>query len=246
LDLFKFLFLTLIDKYAKPDTIDFSEGSVIFFDKPEGLTSFDIIRRIRRIIKIKKIGHAGTLDPLATGLMILCTGKMTKKINLYQGMEKVYEGMMYLGASTASYDRETPVLAQYDLSGIDHKKLYDEVKNFRGEIEQIPPLYSALKVDGVRLYKKAHRGEHAEIKSRKVFVHEFEITGIDLPYLNFFVRCSKGTYIRSLAHDFGKALNAGAYLFSLRRVKIGDYHVKDAINFELLNEYLKKCEIKSL
>ena len=235
-----------INKHSPDSDLDFSEGNVIIFDKPEGITSFDVIRKIRHIVKIKKIGHAGTLDPLASGLLIMCTGKMTKKIDVFQAQEKLYSGQIFLGASTASYDRETEVEEKFDISDIDDKQILELTKHFTGEIGQKPPIYSALKIDGERSYKKAYRGEKPEMKERIVFIHEFSITGIALPYISFIVKCSKGTYIRSLAHDFGKALNKGAYLHSLRRLKIGDYHVEDALNFELFNNYLKRCVIKAL
>ncbi|MBT3421407.1 MAG: tRNA pseudouridine(55) synthase TruB [Bacteroidetes bacterium] len=212
--------------------IDFSAGEVILIDKQQGISSFTIIRMLKRIVRIKKIGHAGTLDPMATGLVILCTGKMTKQIEQYQGQEKTYEGVITLGGITPSYDAETEVSESFDYSKIKIEDIETARKSFIGEIEQIPPIYSALKVGGERLYKKARKGEKVEIKSRKVEIYSFDILDVSLPKVRFRVKCSKGTYIRSLAYDFGRALHNGAYLTELRRTFIGDYAVSDALSIQ--------------
>jgi len=225
---------------------NYKEGQVILIDKPLEWTSFQVVNKVRWLIKkefqIKKIkvGHAGTLDPLATGLLILCTGKFTKKIETYQAQEKEYTGEFTLGASTPSYDLETEIDKTFDISTISEKDILLASQNFLGEIEQKPPVFSALKKDGKRLYEFARSGQDVEIPTRKVTIHEFEITKIDLPIIQFRVVCSKGTYIRSLAHDFGKALNNGAYLSSLRRTKIGGFSVSVAQTIEVFEETLKK------
>jgi tRNA pseudouridine55 synthase len=175
-----------------------------------------------------KVGHAGTLDPLATGLLIICTGKMTKQIDTFQAQEKEYTGTMILGATTPSYDMETEPDQQFDISHITEEQIKAACKQFTGDIQQYPPAHSAVKIDGERLYEKARRGEEVELRLRNVTINEFEITGITLPEINFRVVCSKGTYIRSLVHDFGKALSNGAYLSRLRRTRSGDYKVDDA------------------
>ena len=180
-----------------------------------------------------KVGHAGTLDPLATGLLIICTGKMTKQIDTFQAEEKEYTGTMVLGATTPSYDMETEPDSQFDISYINEEQIRAACKQFTGDIQQYPPAHSAIKIDGERLYEKARRGEEVELRLRNVTISEFEITRIELPGINFRVVCSKGTYIRSLVHDFGKALNNGAYLSNLRRTRSGNYKVEDA--WEVMN-----------
>lgn len=210
------------------------DGKVLLIDKPLHWTSFDIIRRLRYLIQIKKIGHAGTLDPLATGLLIVCTGKFTKKINEYMAQEKEYTGHITLGAITPTYDLESEPANFKEYSSITKEQIDKVVLNFIGEIEQLPPVYSAIKKDGVALYELARRGDEVELKLRKVTIKNFEITTIELPVLSFKVTCSTGTYIRSLAHDFGQALGCGAYLSSLRRTKIGEYKVEDALDMQKL------------
>lgn len=183
-----------------------------------------------------KVGHAGTLDPLATGLLIICTGKLTKKIDDYQAQDKEYTGTMILGASTPSYDLETEVDHTYDISEISAEQIRETTEQFTGDLDQYPPAHSAVKIDGERLYMKARRGETVELQTRKVSISVFEITRIELPEVDFRVVCSKGTYIRSLVHDFGKALNNGAYLSSLRRTRSGDFSVENAYGvMELVN-----------
>jgi tRNA pseudouridine55 synthase len=217
---------------------NFAEGEMLLINKPYHWTSFDVVGKIRNSFKpLKlKVGHAGTLDPLATGLLIICTGKLTKKIDEYQAQEKEYTGTMTLGATTPSYDLETEVDETFNISAITEEQILENCKNFIGELEQFPPIHSAVKQDGERLYLKARRGETVELKSRKLSISEFEITRIELPEIDFRVVCSKGTYIRSLVHDFGKLLNNGAYLNKLRRTRSGDFHVDDAYEvMELVN-----------
>lgn len=217
---------------------DYKEGQVILIDKPLQWTSFQVVNKVRWLIRksfdIKKIkvGHAGTLDPLATGLLIICTGKLTKKIDTFQAQEKEYTGTFTLGATTPSYDLETEIDQTFDISEITSEKIHESTKQFIGEIQQKPPVFSALKKDGKRLYEFARSGEEVEIPFRTVTISEFEITNIELPKIDFRVVCSKGTYIRSLANDFGKALNNGAHLSALRRTKIGDFCVQNAVGIE--------------
>ena len=210
---------------------DFLEGQLLLIDKPLGWSSFQAVNKIKWAIRKKfqlkkiKIGHAGTLDPLATGLLLICTGKFTKKINDLQGQVKEYTGTITLGATTPSYDLETAVDQTFPVEHITNQLIQDAKYDFIGEIEQAPPIFSALKKDGKRLYEYAREGKEVEINTRNVTVFEFEITEIDLPKIEFRVACSKGTYIRSLAHDFGKVLQSGGHLSALRRTKIGDYNV---------------------
>jgi len=225
---------------------DFKNGQVLLIDKPLTWTSFQAVNKlrwsIRQAFSIKKIkvGHAGTLDPLATGLLVICTGKMTKQIHIFQGQEKEYTGTFVLGGSTPSFDLETEVNQTYPTSHITEELIHKATHQFIGQIDQFPPVFSAIKKDGKRLYEFARAGEEVEIKSRQVEITEFEITQINTSTalstgaleLQFRVVCSKGTYIRSLAHDFGKALNSGAHLSSLRRTRIGDFKVDDALTPE--------------
>lgn len=223
---------------------EFKEGQVLLFDKPLGWTSFQLVNKVRWLIRkscnIKKIkvGHAGTLDPLASGLLIICTGKFTKRIDEYQGQEKEYTGTFTIGATTPSYDLETAVDYTFPTEHITEEAIHNATKNFIGEIDQVPPVFSALKKDGKRLYEYARSGEEVEVKSRKVAITEFEITGSRLPEIDFRVTCSKGTYIRSLAHDFGKALNSGAHLTALRRTKIGNFSVEEGMSVETFEKLL--------
>ena len=223
----------------------YQEGKVLLIDKPLNWTSFQVVNKIRWLIKqqfeIKKIkvGHAGTLDPLATGLLILCTGKFTKKIESYQAQVKEYTGTITLGATTPSYDLESEVDRTFDISGITKEDILQNTQHFIGEIQQQPPIFSALKKDGKRLYEYAREGEHVEIPKRAITINKFEITNIDMPNVEFRVLCSKGTYIRSLADDFGKMLNNGAHLSSLRRTKIGDFSVDNAVGVLAFEEAFK-------
>ena len=216
---------------------NFIEGTVLMFDKPLGWSSFKVVRKIRGIIqnryKIKiKVGHAGTLDPLSTGLLILCTGKKTKKISIFQNQKKEYEATMYLGGTTPSYDLETKIDKTYSVAHIDKKVIREKAKNFIGKIKQKPPIFSAIKKNGQPLYKLAREGKQVVINEREVYIEKLEIEKIEMPVVQMKVLCSKGTYIRSLVNDFGKALQSGAYLSSLRRTKIGNYSIENAINFE--------------
>lgn len=215
---------------------DFKSGQILLIDKPLNWTSFQAVNKlrweIRRAFNIKKIkvGHAGTLDPLATGLLIICTGKMTKQINTFQGQDKEYTGTITIGCTTPSYDLETEIDNIYPTEHISETLIHDTTQSFIGEIEQFPPIFSAVKKDGKRLYEYARAGESVEIKPRNITISKFEITSVNDKELDFRVVCSKGTYIRSLAHDFGLALNSGAHLSALRRTKIGEFDVKDAIS----------------
>lgn len=210
----------------------FQEGQMLLIDKPYEWTSFDVVRKLRYLMKVKKVGHAGTLDPLATGLLILCTGALTKKINEYMAQEKEYTGTITLGATTPTYDLETEPL---DFKSTDHlteEQIYLATKSFTGEIFQVPPIHSAVKKDGFRAYKLAREGGEIKLDPRKISISHFEITNIKMPDLQFRVVCSTGTYIRSLANDFGKHLGCGAYLSSLCRTRIGDFLLKDALSVE--------------
>jgi len=213
---------------------DYKNGQVLLIDKPLNWTSFQVVNKLRWHIRQKfnlkkiKVGHAGTLDPLASGLLIICTGSFTKKIDEYQGQIKEYTGEITLGATTPSYDMESEIDEIFAITHISEDLIYKTVNRFIGEIDQKPPMFSALKKDGVRLYDMAREGKIIEIASRKITINEFEITNINLPKVEFRVVCSKGTYIRSLAFDFGKALKSGAYLSKLRRTKIGEFNVENA------------------
>lgn len=228
---------------------DFINGQVLLIDKPLNWTSFQVVNKLRWAIRKKfnlkkiKVGHAGTLDPLATGLLVLCTGKKTKTIATFQAETKEYTGSLRLGETTPSYDLETEVDQRWPTDHISPKMIEDATEFFTGEIEQLPPIFSAVKQDGVRLYEKARKGEKVEVKSRTIEIFEFEITRINLPDIDFRVRCSKGTYIRSLAHDFGQKLGSGAHLTELRRTGSGNFDVKDA---ETIEEFLKRLDADSL
>lgn len=220
-----------MDKKTKED---FLTGQILLIDKPLNWTSFQAVNALKWGIRKKfdlkkiKIGHAGTLDPLATGLLIICTGKFTKRIPELQGQTKEYIGTITLGATTPSYDLETAVNETFPTAHLTEELIQNATANFIGKIEQVPPIFSALKKDGKRLYEFAREGKKVAIKSRQIEIFEFEVTHITLPEVHFRVSCSKGTYIRSLAHDFGKKLQSGGHLSSLRRTKIGDYNVNNA------------------
>jgi tRNA pseudouridine55 synthase len=217
---------------------DYLNGQVLLIDKPINWTSFQVVNKlrwaIRKAFKIKKIkvGHAGTLDPLATGLLVICTGKMTKQINTFQAQEKRYTGTIVLGSTTPSYDLETTINKTYPTDHLTNELIHQTTKKFIGEIKQFPPIFSAIKKDGKRLYEFARLGENVEIQSRKITISEFRITSIDETQVNFEILCSKGTYIRSLAHDFGKALNCGGHLSALKRTKIGEFDIANAMSIE--------------
>ncbi|MEC8832028.1 MAG: tRNA pseudouridine(55) synthase TruB [Bacteroidota bacterium] len=224
---------------------DFLNGQILLIDKPLEWSSFQAVNALKWAIRKKfglkkiKIGHAGTLDPLATGLLIICTGKFTKKIPELQGQVKEYTGTFTLGATTPSYDLETEVNETFSTEHITTESIQEATTQFFGEIDQVPPIFSALKKDGKRLYELAREGKQVEIKSRKIEILEFEITRIELPEVDFRVVCSKGTYIRSLAHDFGQVLGSGAHLTKLRRTKIGDFNVNNATSPNVFKENLE-------
>jgi len=221
---------------------NFVDGEMLLIDKPVNWTSFDVVKSLRVFIKktynLKKVkvGHAGTLDPLANGLIILCTGKLTKQIDEFQGMDKVYVGQMTLGATTPSYDKETEPNHFFPVENIQREDLEKASLKFKGEIEQVPPVFSAIKIAGKRAYKYARKNQEVQINARKVTIHQFDLLNFTPPFLEFSVKCSKGTYIRSLVHDFGKALDNGAYLSGLRRTKIGKYSVNEAVTIDTLKE----------
>lgn len=226
---------------------EYQEGQVILIDKPLHWTSFQAVNKLKYTLINKaglpkkfKIGHAGTLDPLASGLLIVCTGKFTKSISEIQGQAKEYTGTFYIGATTPSYDLETEIDQIFPTSHINEDLIHQTVKHFLGEIDQVPPIFSAIKKDGKRLYEHARAGEEVEIQSRKTTIYEFEITRIALPEIDFRVKCSKGTYIRSLAFDFGKAMESGSHLTALRRTKIGDYNVENGVSPETFVEQITK------
>lgn len=225
---------------------DFKAGTTLLVDKPKGWTSFDVVNKVRYKIKHRlkvkkiKVGHSGTLDPMATGLLILCTGKFTKKLNELQGLSKAYTGTLYLGATTPSYDAESEIQEEFPTDHITTELIEEARQQFLGKIQQVPPMFSAIKVDGQPLYKKARKGESIEIQPREVEIFRFEITRIELPEIDFEVSCSKGTYIRSLAHDFGKILNSGAYLTALRRTKVGDFDLNDAWSLDNLVKFIEE------
>lgn len=217
----------------------YEEGQVILIDKPLTWTSFDVVRKIRNTTKAK-VGHAGTLDPLATGLLICCTGKMTKKINEYQAQEKEYTGSFTLGAVTPTYDLESEPTDFKDISHIDEALLKSTAEKFTGVLEQLPPIHSAIKQHGKPIYHLARQGVEVKVEPRRVTIKEFEITAIELPLVYFRVVCSTGTYIRSLAHDFGAALGCGGHLSKLCRTRIGDFKLADAWDMQVFIDQFKK------
>ena len=224
----------------------FIEGKMLLINKPIGWTSFQIVNKVRWLIKSQydlkkiKVGHAGTLDPLAEGLLILCTGKWTKKIDEFQGQDKVYSGIFHLGATTPSFDLETEINSRQSIEHIDKNILLESTNKFIGDQFQIPPIYSAIKQNGKKLYEYARKGETIELKKRKINISEFKITKIELPKVHFKVKCGKGTYIRSLANDYGLELKSGAYLYKLKRERIGNFNLKDAISIEEFEKIINK------
>ncbi|MEC7863429.1 MAG: tRNA pseudouridine(55) synthase TruB [Bacteroidota bacterium] len=225
---------------------EFLNGQILLIDKPFGWSSFDVVKKVKYLIRKRyglkkiKVGHAGTLDPLATGLLIVCTGKFTKKIPEIQDQEKTYTGTITLGGATPSYDLETEVDNNYETSHITQKLIHQTTQQFIGEINQRPPIFSALKRDGERLYKKARRGEKTVIESRKIRVNRFHILSVKTLNVNFEIKCSKGTYIRSIANDFGAALNSGGYLSKLCRTAIGDYQLSKGVDIKHFEKVLNK------
>ena len=241
--------IRIIEKDRFTGISNLQEGMAILVDKPLDWTSFDVVNKIRNALKKAlnkkkiKVGHAGTLDPKATGLLILCIGGATKKVTQFQDLGKEYIGQFYIGASTPSYDQESEIDFEYETDHITEDLIRTSKDQFLGTIDQLPPIYSAIKKDGVRLYKKARAGEEVILEPRKVTIDSFDITDIKLPLVSFMVKCQKGTYIRSLAHDFGKSLQSGAYLYSLKRTMIGPYNVKDAWTIEAFCNALSESTV---
>lgn len=230
---------------------DFAAGEILLFDKPYTWTSFDVVNLIKNCLKKSlpepvKVGHAGTLDPLATGMLVVLTGKKTREMEIVQAQEKEYTGTFTLGATTPSYDREREVDKTFPTDHITEEMIHDAAKTFIGEIMQLPPEHSAVKVDGKRAYEYARKGKPVDIKTRPITISEFEIVRIALPEIDFRVTCSKGTYIRSLARDFGEALNSGAYLSSLCRTRIGEYKLEDAMNPKEFTALIEKMKAEGL
>ncbi|MFN5762401.1 MAG: tRNA pseudouridine(55) synthase TruB [Sphingobacteriales bacterium] len=221
---------------------EFAQGKMLLIDKPLKWTSFDAVKKVRILTKISKVGHAGTLDPLATGLLIICTGKFTKQINTYMAQEKEYTGSFTLGAITPTYDLESAPEDVKEYAHLTEEEIRKATEQFIGEIEQIPPAHSAIKKDGIPVYKLARKGKEVKLDPRKVTISIFEITNIVGPVVNFRVVCSTGTYIRSLANDFGKVLGCGAYLSSLRRTKIGEFNVESAQSIEEFDSYIQQLK----
>ena len=226
----------------KTEGYDFQTGEVLLIDKPYEWTSFDVVNKLRYGLKIKKIGHAGTLDPLATGLLILCTGKKTKEIDQYQAQEKEYTGTLILGKTRPSIDMETEIDSETDISHLRAEQIIEATKPFTGDIQQVPPQHSAIKVKGKRVYKHARAGQEIKLEPRSVSVPVFEITSLNLPEVGFRIVCSKGTYIRSLVRDLGEALQVGAYLSQLRRTRIGEFTVEEAVGPKEFLERIKPTE----
>lgn len=224
---------------------NYSEGEILLVDKPLEWTSFDVVRKLKRLISIKegkkkiKLGHAGTLDPLASGLLILCSGKLTKNISEIQAQEKEYTGEFYLGATTPTYDLESDPENFKEIDHLTNDEIKQLAEKMHGKVQQMPPIFSAKKVNGVRAYELARRGKEVELQPKEVHVYEFSITSIELPIVEFRIRCSKGTYIRSMAHDFGELLGVGAYLNKLRRTKIGNFQVENALDISHWEEALR-------
>ncbi len=227
---------------------NFAVGEVLLVDKPKHWTSFDVVNKIRNAIKPTKmkVGHAGTLDPLATGLLIICTGKLTKQIDTFQAEEKEYTGTITLGATTPSYDLETAIDEEFDTKGITEEMIQAAAASFIGDIEQIPPAHSAIKVDGERVYEKARRGEEVTMKKRNVSIRLFEVNTAAFPIISFKVICSKGTYIRSLAHDLGAKLGCGGHLSELRRTGSGNFRVENAWQLEELIHVIKEGKYENI
>lgn len=220
---------------------DFNQGVVILINKPMNWTSFKVVDKVKRLLKAKKVGHAGTLDPKATGLLILCTGKLTKSIDEFQNQIKEYRGKIYFGKSTPTMDMESfdQASEEKDISQLSIELIKEAANEFIGEITQIPPAYSAVWINGKRAYEFARKGKNIELKPRKVFIHKFEILSYNPPLAEFEIVCSKGTYIRSLAHDLGQKLGYGAFLYELERTRIGDFKLEDAIDLEQLKKLIQ-------
>jgi len=228
--------------------LNFAEGAVLLIDKPLTWTSFDVVGKLRNTLKpLKlKVGHAGTLDPLATGLLIVCTGKMTKQIDGFQAEDKEYTGTITLGATTPTYDLESEIDQTFETQHISEEMIQQTAADFFGEQDQFPPAHSAIKIGGERVYEKARRGEEVELKARRINITAFDIEKIEMPLVHFRIRCTKGTYIRSIANDFGKRLQSGSHLSSLRRTKSGDFDVQDAWDLTTLINQIKETKEQSL
>ncbi len=237
----------MITKKISNDYVpNFFEGEIILIDKPFKKTSFDVIYKIRKVINVKKVGHAGTLDPMATGLLIVCTGKKTKEIPSFIGFDKTYIGIISLGKTTLSFDLETEFNSQKEFDYVTEEMIYNVRNTFLGASTQLPPMYSAVKKNGKALYKYARKGIEVERKPREIFISKFEINKIELPDIHFEITCSSGTYIRVIANDFGEKLGCGAYLKSLRRTHIGNYNVEDAFQLDEFIQYLKSISFLSI
>ncbi|MEQ8473148.1 MAG: tRNA pseudouridine(55) synthase TruB [Marinoscillum sp.] len=221
------------------DLDKYTEGQILLVDKPLTWTSFDVVKKLRFALKVKKIGHAGTLDPLATGLLLIGTGKFTKKLNELQGLDKTYEGIIGIGKTTPSYDLETEFDSVQNIDHLTQEEILETAKKLTGPLAQIPPAHSAIRINGERAYKKARKNEVVKLDPRHITIHTFEITQIDKEDIHFRIDCSKGTYIRSIARDFGALLGVGGHLKALRRTKIGEYDVKDA---EDLDSFVAKIK----
>lgn len=233
----------LTNKTTNFTNINFKEGKIILIDKPAGWSSFKVIRKVRNVIGVKKVGHAGTLDPMATGLLIVATGKKTKSINEYQALEKTYTGTITLGKTSSSMDLETEIISEKPFNHISEEEIYKVRDEFLGVIKQVPPMYSAIKYKGESLYHLARKGKVVERDAREVTIYNFLITRIDLPHIDFDITCSKGTYIRVIANDLGEKLGCGGLLSSLRRTKIGNYSIEDAL---MVDEFSEKFMLKEI
>ena len=242
-----FSFYRIMEQNFKEKTdYDFAAGEVILIDKPYHWTSFDVVKKVRNAVKIKKVGHAGTLDPLATGLLIVCTGKMTKSINEYQALYKEYTGEIRLGQTTPSFDLETEVDSEKNISHLTEEMIQEAAASFVGEQMQVPPVFSAVKVDGKRAYESARKGKEVKLEPKPIQIFAFEVTSINLPTISFQIACTKGTYIRSIARDMGEKLNVGGHLTALRRTAIGTFKVEDSLDVneavERINEWRARRE----
>ncbi len=244
--------MTILDKSNTPSIVDFQAGAVLLIDKSTDWTSFDVVAKVRGMLRYRlqvkkiKVGHAGTLDPMATGMLIICTGKYTKKIVEFQDLTKRYVGEMLFGATTPSYDGESDIDKTFDISKIDIDAIETKVKEvFTGDILQEPPMFSAIKIKGQRLYKLARKGKTIERPKRKIHIYDYSIDTSDFPIVKFDVTCSKGTYIRSLVHDLGLEMNSGAYMTALRRTAIGDYSIDKAMNIVEFEEYIDTLDFSN-
>ncbi|RMF63208.1 MAG: tRNA pseudouridine(55) synthase TruB [Calditrichaeota bacterium] len=234
----------IIRSHHKPfASLDFEKGEILTIDKPEGWTSFDVVKKVRSLLRVKKVGHAGTLDPFATGVLVVCTGRATKRVSALMGLDKEYVACLELGKETDTFDVTGKIVRRGDPGDVTAEKLQRVCADFRGEIEQIPPMFSAVKVGGKRLYKLARKGQVVERRPRRVVVHELELLHFENPFATIRVVCSKGTYIRTLAHDIGRRLGCGAYLKSLTRTRVGSFRLENALTVEELAEQAKNRSV---